>query len=92
VLMRTVSFLSLCAICDWAHDSCLVCVLCHVAVQHEGRLYLLVTDQGYQYEDRVVWERLEDVSAHLAVGIGVCLSVFERRKREVLPPSDSLSQ
>lgn len=32
--------------------------------KYEGRLYLLVTDQGYLHEDRVVWERLDEVRHH----------------------------
>jgi ubiquitin carboxyl-terminal hydrolase MINDY-1/2 len=32
-----------------------------VITKHSGRLYLLVTDQGYLHQGQIVWERLDEV-------------------------------
>lgn len=55
-----------------------MCVIC-VCVVSQGQLYLLVTDQGFLTEEKVVWESLHNVD-----GDGnFCDSEFRLR-----PPSD----
>ncbi|GBF89509.1 hypothetical protein Rsub_02081 [Raphidocelis subcapitata] len=54
------------------------------AFKYEGRVYLLVTDQGYASEPDVVWERLDAVDGNTTL----CTATFEEFAPHAEPPYD----
>jgi len=46
---------------DESHHACITHCLPQVVFLSQGELFLLVTDQGYLHESRVIWETLSNV-------------------------------